>query len=32
MPITEQMHRMLFEGQDPRSAVRELMDRELRAE
>jgi len=32
LPITEQMHRMLFEGQDPRSAVRELMDRELRAE
>jgi glycerol-3-phosphate dehydrogenase (NAD(P)+) len=32
MPITEQMHRMLFEGQDPRSAVRELMDRELRPE
>jgi glycerol-3-phosphate dehydrogenase (NAD(P)+) len=32
MPITEQMHRMLFEGQAPHSAVRELMDRELRPE
>ncbi|MCI0402444.1 MAG: NAD(P)-dependent glycerol-3-phosphate dehydrogenase [Acidobacteria bacterium] len=32
LPITEQMHRMLFEGQDPRAAVRELMERALRQE
>ena len=27
-----QMHRMLFEGQEPRAAVRELMERALRQE
>ena len=32
LPITEQMYRMLFEGQDPRAAVRELMERTLRQE
>lgn len=32
LPITEQMHRMLFEGQEPRAAVRELMERALRQE
>jgi glycerol-3-phosphate dehydrogenase (NAD(P)+) len=32
LPITEQMHRMLFEGQEPRAAVRELMERTLRQE
>jgi len=32
LPITEQMYRMLFEGQEPRAAVRELMERALRQE
>ncbi len=32
LPITEQMYRTLFEGQEPRLAVRELMERELREE
>jgi glycerol-3-phosphate dehydrogenase (NAD(P)+) len=32
LPITEQMYRMLFEGQAPRAAVRELMERALREE
>jgi len=32
LPITEQMHRMLFEGQEPRAVVRELMERTLRQE
>jgi len=32
LPITEQMYRMLFEGQEPRAAVRELMERTLRQE
>ncbi len=32
LPITEQMYRMLFEGQEPRTAVRELMERGLREE
>lgn len=32
LPITEQMYGMLFEGQEPRTAVRELMERTLRAE
>jgi len=32
LPITEQMYRLLFEGQEPRAAVRELMERALRQE
>jgi glycerol-3-phosphate dehydrogenase (NAD(P)+) len=32
LPITEQMHRMLFEGLAPQTAVRELMERALREE
>jgi glycerol-3-phosphate dehydrogenase (NAD(P)+) len=32
LPITEQMYRLLFEGQEPRAAVRELMERALRGE
>ncbi|HXE74094.1 MAG TPA: NAD(P)H-dependent glycerol-3-phosphate dehydrogenase [Candidatus Xenobia bacterium] len=32
LPITEQMYRMLFDGLDPRAAVRELMERTLRQE
>lgn len=32
LPITEQMHRLLFEGQDAQTAVRELMERALRTE
>jgi len=32
MPIAEQVHAVLFEGQDPRRAVSELMNRELSGE
>ncbi len=32
MPIAEQVHAVLFEGQDPRKAVSELMGRELAGE
>jgi len=32
MPITEQVHRVLFEGKDPKSAVDELMLREPKPE
>ncbi|MGH9804065.1 MAG: NAD(P)H-dependent glycerol-3-phosphate dehydrogenase, partial [Candidatus Acidiferrales bacterium] len=32
LPITGQMHRMLFEGVAPQSAVRELMERALKEE
>lgn len=32
MPITEQMHKMLFEGLAPLEAVRNLMERQLRQE
>jgi len=32
MPITEQMHKMLFEGLAPQEAVRNLMERQLRQE
>ncbi|MDE3076768.1 MAG: NAD(P)-dependent glycerol-3-phosphate dehydrogenase [Chloroflexota bacterium] len=32
MPIAEQMHAVLFEGQDPRAAVLELMRREPKGE
>jgi len=32
MPITEQMHRMLYRGLPPREAVRYLMERSLRSE
>ncbi|MBI2956869.1 MAG: NAD(P)-dependent glycerol-3-phosphate dehydrogenase [Acidobacteria bacterium] len=32
LPVTEQMNRLLFEGQEPRAAVRELMERALREE
>jgi glycerol-3-phosphate dehydrogenase len=29
MPITEQVHAVLYEGRDPRSAIDELMARAL---
>lgn len=32
MPIVEQMHLVLYEGKDPREAVRDLMQRSLKAE
>lgn len=32
MPVTEQMHKMLFEGLPPQEAVRALMERRLREE
>ena len=32
MPITEQMHAVLYEGRAPRDAIRELMERRLRGE
>ena len=32
MPITHQVHRVLFEGADARQAVTELMLRELKSE
>jgi glycerol-3-phosphate dehydrogenase (NAD(P)+) len=32
MPITEQVYRILYEGKDPKEAVRELMTRELKNE
>jgi glycerol-3-phosphate dehydrogenase (NAD(P)+) len=32
MPIVEQVHRILFEGHDPRAALAELLARPLRAE
>jgi glycerol-3-phosphate dehydrogenase (NAD(P)+) len=32
MPITEQVHRVLYEGVDPRAAVHELFQRALKAE
>lgn len=32
MPISQQVHRVLFEGADPRQAVTELMLRELKSE
>ncbi|BBD09697.1 NAD(P)H-dependent glycerol-3-phosphate dehydrogenase [Desulfovibrio ferrophilus] len=32
MPITDQLYAVLYEGKDPREAVRELMTRELKAE
>jgi glycerol-3-phosphate dehydrogenase (NAD(P)+) len=32
MPITEQMHALLYHGRPPREAVRELMERTLKAE
>lgn len=32
MPITDQLYAILYEGKDPRRAVRELMTRELKAE
>ena len=32
MPIVEQMHLVLYEGKDPREAVRDLMQRALKAE
>ena len=32
MPITEQMHAMLYQGRPPQDALRELMDRTLKAE
>jgi glycerol-3-phosphate dehydrogenase (NAD(P)+) len=32
MPITEQMHAVLYEGRAPRDAIRELMERRLKAE
>jgi glycerol-3-phosphate dehydrogenase (NAD(P)+) len=32
MPITSQMHAVLFEGRPPREALRDLMERELKGE
>jgi len=32
MPITEQMHAVLYEGRSPRDAIRELMERRLKNE
>lgn len=32
LPITEQMHRVLFEDRSPREAIRELMERSLKPE
>jgi len=32
MPITEQMHAVLYEGRPPRDAIRELMERRLKNE
>ena len=32
MPIVEQMHKILFEGQEPRAGVRALLERALRDE
>jgi len=32
MPITEQMHAVLYEGRAPRDAIRELMERRLKQE
>ena len=32
MPITEQMHAVIYEGKDPAAALRELMTRNLKAE
>jgi glycerol-3-phosphate dehydrogenase (NAD(P)+) len=32
MPITEQMHAVLYEGRAPRDAIRELMERRLKME
>ena len=32
MPITEQVYRILFEGKDPRQAVKDLMTREPKPE
>ncbi len=32
MPICETVHRVLYEGQEPRQAVAELMTRETKAE
>jgi glycerol-3-phosphate dehydrogenase len=32
MPITEQVAAVLFQGASPREAVRQLMERELKAE
>jgi glycerol-3-phosphate dehydrogenase (NAD(P)+) len=32
MPIVEQMHQVLYEGKQPAEAVRDLMQRSLKAE
>ena len=32
MPISEQMHAVLYEGRAPRDAIRELMERRLKQE
>ncbi len=32
MPISEQIYRVLYEGKDPRQAVKDLMDRDLKSE
>ena len=32
MPITEQVYRVLYEGEDPHDAVRDLLDREVKPE
>jgi glycerol-3-phosphate dehydrogenase (NAD(P)+) len=32
LPITQQMHAILYQGRSPREAIRELMERELKGE
>jgi glycerol-3-phosphate dehydrogenase (NAD(P)+) len=32
LPIIQQMHAILYQGQSPREAIRELMERELKGE
>jgi glycerol-3-phosphate dehydrogenase len=32
MPITREVHRILYEGLEPREAVRDLLQREQKAE
>ncbi len=32
MPVVEEVYLLLYEGKDPKTAVKDLMSRELRAE
>jgi glycerol-3-phosphate dehydrogenase (NAD(P)+) len=32
MPITEEVYRVIYEGRNPREAVRDLMTRQLKGE